>query len=163
MTTNDLQQIDELVHMADVAVRVASQLRLWLKRRELRDGESVEAGIRFLDEAVRGGRFVDTGEIFAGSSSLYPLTWAADIRFGPTVPFGTSPTSVRYDDLVRYLDGLKQTLVAVATNIDVSDSAVSSATGFFDQLGRLLGGKADSALRSPAGGTQLLEDRFSFQ
>jgi len=165
MTTKDLRRIDELVHSADMAVRVASQLRLWIKRRCLSDREAIEEGARFLEEAVRGGKFVETGEVVAGSSSsLYPLTWAADIRFGPArQPASEDATAVRYDELLEFLDQLKGTLTAVASGEQPDDESVCEASAFFDQLGQSLGGKADNALRSPAGGTQFLHERFSYQ
>ena len=163
MTTKDLQRIDELVHVADMAVRVASQLRLWLKRGTLGDRESVDEGIRFLDEAVRGGRFVDTGEMIAGSSSLYPLTWSADIRFGSAGTVSPREGSISYIELVEYLDSLKATLSAIASGEQALHDSVISAANFFDELGQFVGAKADNALRSPAGGTQILLGRFSFQ
>jgi len=164
MTTKDLQRIDELVHSADMAVRVASQLRLWIKRRSLSDREAVDEGVRFLDEAVRGGKFVETGEMVAGScTSLYPLNWSADVRFGPTGRLVSStPTPVRYDELLAFLATIKETLVCVVADKSCSDEAVNGAANFFNQLGQFLGSKADNALRSPAGGTQLLHDRFSY-
>jgi hypothetical protein len=45
----------------------------------------------------------------------------------------------------------------------VEDEAIDSASRFFSQLGGLLGGKADSALRTPTSGIHMLQDRFSFQ
>jgi hypothetical protein len=164
MPSKDLQSIDELIHVADMAVRVASQLRLWLTRRSLGDQRAIDEGIRFLDEAVRGGRFVDTGEMVAGSSSLYPLTWSADVRFGSgdqIMP--TERASVRYSELIAFLDATKKTLIAISSGDQVPDEVAQAAAAFFDQLGQFLGAKADNALRSPAGGTQLLYDRFSYQ
>lgn len=155
MTTKDLQQIDELVQVADIAVRVASQLRLWLKRHELRDQESVDEGIRFLEEAARGGQFVDTGTMTAGLSSLSPLTWSADVRFGLAGPFAAASSPVNYDELVSYLKSLQKTLNAVVAGDQIDEGAIQSAATFFDQLGRFLGGKADSALRSSSGGIQV--------
>lgn len=164
MTTKDLKRIDELVHTADMAVRVASQLRLWIKRRSLSDQEAVDEGVRFLDEAVRGGKFVETGEMVAGSSSLYPLTWAADVQFGPVGQFVSGPpSSFKYSELLEFLERIKSTLSAVEIDEHPDDASVLTAASFFDQLGQFLGSKADNALRSPAGGTQLLHDRFSYQ
>ena len=165
MTTKDLQRIDELVHSADMAVRVASQLRLWIKRHRLSDAEAVEEGVRFLDEAVCGGKFVETGEMVAGSSSsLYPLTWAADIRFGQVGQFAAGRTkSVRYDELLNFLESIKGTLSAVASDEQTDNESVQRVATFFDELGSFLGNKADNALLTPAGGPQLLHDRFSYQ
>lgn len=164
MTTKDLQQIDELVHISDMAVRVSSQLRLWIKRRSLRDRESVEEGVRFLEEAVRGGRFVDTGDAISGVSSLYPLTWSADIRFGGFLgEFASPPPKVRYDELVSYLDSLRSTLTDLLLDKQPTDESIDSTAEYFYQLGQFVGGKAGNALKSPAGGTLLLQDRFSYQ
>ena len=164
MTTKDLQRIDELVHSADMAVRVASQLRLWIKRRRLSDKDAIEEGIRFLEEAVRGGRFVDTGEMGAGSSSLCPLNWVADIQFGFEGLFVSNPsTPVKYDKLVEFLEGIRSVIIRVKEDEFPEDEEVYSASKLFDQLGQLLGSKADNALRSQSGGIQLLGDRFSYQ
>ena len=164
MTTNDLQRIDELVHSADMAVRVASQLRLWLKRRTVSDKEAIDEGSRFIVEAVQGGKFVVTGEMSAAARSLSPLTWSADIRFGFDRPIQSNPTKPqRYDELLQFLEEVRSSLSAVNSGLPVEDKNVESTAKFFDQLGQLLGGKADSALRSPSGGTQMLQERFSFQ
>lgn len=163
MTTEDLRRIDELVHSADMAVRVASQLRLWIKRNQLGDPNSLKESLRFLDEALSGGRFVATGDVASASSSLSPLTWSADIRFGFAQPSMPSPEKKQYEELVDFLGSIRETIDNVLSNTHPQAESVESAARFFSQLGKLLGGKADSALRSPAGGTQMLQDRFSYQ
>ena len=163
MTTEDLRRIDELVHSADMAVRVASQLRLWLKRGTVGDSKALQTAVRFLEEAVSGGRFVATGDIASASSSFSPLTWSADIRFGFEQPIVASPETKQYEELLEYLGLLKETICDVLNDKSVEAERVESAAGFFAQLGKLIGGKADNALRSPAGGTQMLQDRFSYQ
>ena len=164
MTTNDLQRIDELVHSADMAVRVASQLRLWLKRRKLSDNEAIDEGNRFILEAVQGGKFVATGEMASAASSLSPLTWSADIRFGFDRPMQSNQTKTQsYDELLQFLEEVRLSLGAVKASQPIEDTNIEKAAKFFDQLGQLLGRKADNALRSPSGGTQMLQERFSFQ
>ena len=109
MTTNDLQRIDELVHSADMAVRVASQLRLWLKRRSVSDKEAIAEGNRFIVEAVQGGKFVATGEVASAASSLSPLTWSADIRFGFDRPMLSNQSKPqRYEELLQDLARLRK-------------------------------------------------------
>ncbi len=164
MTTNDLQRIDELVHSADMAVRVASQLRLWLKRRTVSDKEAIAEGNRFIVEAVQGGKFVATGEMASAASSLSPLTWSADIRFGFESSMQSNHTKPQsYEDLLQFLEEVRLSLSAVSSSQPVEDTKVEKTAKFFDQLGQLLGCKADNALRSPSGGTQMLQERFSFQ
>ncbi|WP_436717352.1 hypothetical protein U8335_10700 [Roseiconus lacunae] len=164
MTTEDLRRIDELVFNADMAVRVASQLRLWDKRRSIGDPEAIEEGKRFLEEALSGGRFVATGDATSDSSSLSPLTWSADVRFGFDRPVQPNPTQPQqYQELVAFLDEVRQTLLAISQSSEPKSEEVNAAAKFFSQLGQLLGCKADNALRSPSGGTQLLQERFSYQ
>jgi len=163
MTTEDLRRIDELVHSADMAVRVASQLRLWIKRNSLGDAKALQDAVRFLDEALSGGRFVATGDVGSASSSLSPITWSADIRFGFDQPSIPNPEQKQYEELVDFLSSIKETISCVLEGNQVQQQSVDSAACFFSQLGKLLGGKADNALRSPAGGTQMLQDRFSYQ
>jgi hypothetical protein len=160
MTTEELQRIDELVHSADMAVRVASQLRLWGKRKTIGDAESLHQAIRFLDEAISGGKFV-AGAAPSGSSSLTPLTWSADIRFAQ--PIVQKPDLKQYEELVDFLVKLRFVILGILDNRAVEDEAIDSASRFFSQLGGLLGGKADSALRTPTSGIHMLQDRFSFQ
>lgn len=164
MTTNDLQRIDELVHSADMAVRVASQLRLWLKRRTVSDKEAIAEGNRFIVEAVQGGKFVATGEVASAASSLSPLTWSADIRFGFDRPMQSNQSKPqRYEELLQFLEEVRLSLNSVDSSQPTEDANVEKAAKFFDQLGQLLGTKADNVLRSPTGGTQMLQEHFSFQ
>ena len=164
MTTKDLQRIDILVRAADMAVRVSSQLRLWLKRRSFRDHEAIDEAVQFLGEAVVGGRFVDSGKMVASFSSLYPLTWSADVHFGPSRRLLSPPVnSPSYEKLVEFLDTMKDTLLSLKAGSHTDDNSIHSTELFFEELGQFLGGKADCALRSPAIGTQLLHDRFSYQ
>jgi hypothetical protein len=163
MNTEELQRIDELVHSADMAVRVASQLRLWLKRNSLGDEDSLRQSLRFLDEAISGGKFVATGNSPSGSSSLTPLTWTADIRFGGPQQQMQRPDQKEYEELVDFLTKLRGVIQGLLEQKSSDREQVESASVFFSQLGGLLGGKADSALRIPAGGTQLFQDQFSFQ
>lgn len=164
MTTNDLQRIDELVHSADMAVRVASQLRLWLKRRTVSDNDAIKEGNRFIVEAVQGGKFVATGDLASAASSLSPLTWSADVRFGFDRPIQSNHSKPqRYEELLLFLEEVRLSLNSVNSSHPVEDTKVEKAAKFFDQLGQLLGSKADNALRSPSGGTQMLQERFSFQ
>lgn len=164
MTTEDLQRIDELVHSADMAVRVASQLRLWKKRRTLSDKTAIHNGKRFIVEALQGGKFVATGEMASAASSLSPLTWSADIRFGFDRPMhSVDAQPQRYEELLGFLEDIRSSIVAVESDTAIDEDRVDLAANFFDQLGQLLGTKADNALRSPSGGTQMLQEHFSFQ
>jgi hypothetical protein len=135
MTTNDLQRIDELVHSADMAVRVASQLRLWLKRRTVSDNDAINEGSRFISEALQGGKFVATGEMASAASSLSPLTWSADIRFGFDRSMQSNHAKPQsYEDLLQFLEEVRLSLSAVSSSQPVEDTKVEKTAKFFDQL-----------------------------
>jgi hypothetical protein len=156
MKTKDLKRVDKLVQVADMAVRVASQLRLWRIRNCIGDRDSIDRGVQFLEEAVQGGRFIAFGEPFVGTSSLYPLTWSADVRFRRYDSLSDvehSPTN--YDDLVCYLNTIKSTLITLANNDKPTDTEVDGAARFFDQLGAIVGRSADSALNHPTARTSI--------
>lgn len=163
MTTQDLQQIDELVHVADVAVRASSELRLWCKRHTVRDTESLAAASHFLEDAARGGRFIATGDEVAGATSIYPLTWSASVRFGGMENDGRPSEQPEYQEFAAYLDGLKKTIDTVRQGGDAPTSSVELAAKFLASLGQLLGEQADLSLQFSPHGPQFTQDRFSCQ
>lgn len=163
MTTRDLQRTDELITAADMAVRVSSQLRLWLKRKSVKDIESVDFGIKFLNDVLNGGNFIGAQDGVAGAANLEPLSWTADLHFGPIVDQSDRP-SVNYQDLIKVIDRIRNTLEQIKNNaVDINELEVTKAAKFFRRLGRHLGTKADEALRTPTARFFLSGDRFSAQ
>src|SRR5436309_433812 len=111
IAVEDRQHLAELIDAADIAVRVASQLRLCKAGCELRDRVAFERSIEFLDTAIAGGEFISTGQVVGLESTLVPLTWAADVRF--TAPAWTATESVgsdEYDELVKFLTRIRTSL-----------------------------------------------------
>ena len=101
---------------------------------------------------------------FHDDPSLSPLTWSADIRFGFDRPMQSNQSKPQsYEELLQFLEEVQLTLGAVNSRQPAEDTKVEKAAKFFDQLGQLLGTKADNVLRAPSGGTRLLQERFSFQ
>lgn len=147
MTTLDLQKADELVAAADMAVRVASQLRLWPIRKVIEDMECWRQGLTFLQQVLDGGKFIESRTSASGVSSLEPLTWAADLRFGS--PVGET-VNVDYKQLLSFVERIRETLEAVQETKQVSTTELETAVSFFSDLGRQLGIKADQALQTPS-------------
>ena len=162
MTTQDLQRTDELVRAADMAVRASSQLRLWTKRRTIVDIASLDFAIQFLEEASKGGNFLRCDGGGAGISSLEPLTWTADLRFGSSAKNQEDP-KIDYAELVIFVDGLRNTIRKVREGEFIDSQAVDDASSFLRQLGKHLGELADTQLRVPSSRYFLAGERYSSQ
>jgi hypothetical protein len=159
MTTLDLQKADELVAAADMAVRVASQLRLWPIRKVIEDKECWHQGLAFLQQVLDGGKFIESKTSASGVSSLEPLTWTADLRFGSVVG---DPVNVDYKQLLSFVEEIRDTLQAVQESTSVQPSELETATNFFSDLGKQLGNKADQALQTPSQRFFMSGDRYSY-
>ena len=160
MSTIDLQKTDELVNAADMSVRVSSQLRLWSKRRSIEDGECCQLAILFLQQVLDGGKFIESKTSSSGVSSLEPLTWAADLRFGSFA--GDSKKRVDYEQLLVFVERIKNTVQSVLDSTEVNPGDLSIAVDFFCGLGKQLGIKADQALRAPSQRYFMAGDRYSY-
>lgn len=160
MSTTDLQKTDELVNVADLSVRVSSQLRLWPKRQTIEDIDCFRFAVKFLQEVLDGGKFIESKTSSAGVSTLEPLTWTADLRFGSTV--GEPEKCVDYEQLLNFVEKLKSTVQRVLESKEVETEDLSAAADFFRSLGKFLGVKADEALRIPTQRFIMAGDRYSY-
>lgn len=158
MSTIDFQKTDELIHAADMSVRVSSQLRLWASRHFIEDTECCLQAIAFLKQVLDGGKFIESKTSTSGVSSLEPLTWTADLKFGATED---SSKQVDYEQLLGFVDSLRNTVTSVLEGRGVSATELSAAAEFFAQLGKHLGVKADRALRTPSHRFFMAGDRYS--
>lgn len=162
MNTADLQKTDELVHLADMSVRVSSQLRLWEKRKSVSDHDCFVFAVSFLQQVLNGGKFIESQTSSSGVSSLEPLTWTADLRF----PKSTSDqeSAIDYEQLMAFVKKIKKTIenVKASSSVDTIDPGeISIAAEFFRGLGKHLGVKADQALRTPSKRLFMAGDRYS--
>lgn len=167
MTTRDLQKTEELISTADFCARTASQIRMWPARKAIADTQAVSKSVRFLEDALSGGKFVAAsyGDGIAGATaSLDPLTWAADLKFKTTQPAtNTRVTEAEYKELVEFLDKMRGTLCALQNDQEPnpSENDLVSAAEFFSNLGQIIGAKADSAIRRPESGSALIFEQSS--
>jgi len=147
MTVIDQQQLADVIEVADIAVRSASQLRLSKRRNEIRDRQAIERAIRFLDDAIAGGRFMSTGQTAGLRTSLRPLNWAADVQFTK------SPEAAPdYKDLVKFLNSVKSSLErSLAEEQMATGDELENAINFLSRLGKLLGTRADQETRRASG------------
>lgn len=150
MTMN--QQISEIVELADVSVRVASQLRAFKNGRPVRDSQSLENAEAFLEAAIEGGQFVSTGNAAGLQSSLSPLNWAADVRFPTTTGSSLHPDDLaEYERLVEFLQKVRGTLNKVQRQESPDSDGLDDSILFFQQLGKTLGTRADQKMRLSSG------------
>ena len=150
MTTN--QQITEIVELADVSVRVASQLRAVKSGRSVRDFPSLESASAFLDAAIEGGQFVFSGNAAGLQSTLSPLNWAADVRFQASSMSGNRTVNLEeYERLVEYLQMVRETLEKVQQQEALDATRLEDSIQFFQQLGKTLGTRADQKMRLTSG------------
>ena len=160
MSTTELQRSQELTHAADMAVRVSSQLRLWLVRKETSDKASFEFAVDFLEQAINGGRFIESQAPTSGSSSLGPLTWSADLYFGSVLP--DTQDDVDYGKLIEFVSQVKSTVeLVLSASGTLDEKDVSSAAEFFRGLGKYLGALADGAISAPLQRMFMTGDRYS--
>ena len=150
MTTN--QQITEIVELADVSVRVASQLRAVKSGRSVRDFQSLESASTFLDAAIEGGQFVFSGTAAGLQSTLSPLNWSADVRFQASSVSGSRTVNLEeYERLVEFLQQVQETLEKVQQQKAVDPVQLDDPILFFQQLGKTLGTRADQKMRLTSG------------
>jgi hypothetical protein len=147
MATASQQQLLEIIDVADVSVRVASQLRMAKKKLPIRDPDAIQRAQEFLTAAIEGGRFISTGKADNFHSTLRPLNWAADVRFQSQSAQKPAENPLEeYDTLVVFLQNVLETLQALES-ADVSNGNTDNAIGFFQRLGEILGTRADQIMR----------------
>lgn len=146
MTDNQTQR--ELVEFADIAVRTASQLRLYKSGRSFSDPESLQQALEFIGSAKTGGKFMSRSAQFRGGS-LRPLNWATDTYFETlNRKAGTNEESLRnFDAVVKYLDGIESTLGSLIQGKTPTTPNIDELILFFEILGEALGTRADQRTR----------------
>ncbi len=144
---NGAQSLWEIVDLADVAVRAASQLRLRQAGRELSDRASIELAVDFLERATKGGWFLsDKANLGSFDDTLLPLNWATDAYLAQ-YPL-TSQERPDYSAVAKYLDGVRSSLLVILANELPSRDAYEKALEFVERLAGILAAKADLDLRA---------------
>ena len=142
------QHLSELVEVADVAVRVASQLRLAKSDQPPIDTECLAHAIEFLNRAATGAAFM-SGQEFTSlhfDGSLEPLNWVID-AYLQTVR-APQTQEVDYNKVAEHVARLAECLRAVQQRTANHDSVLLiTALAFFETAGGILGSRADRMLR----------------
>jgi hypothetical protein len=146
MRVTDYPDLQGVVEACDVAVRVASQLRVWEKSKRLSDRQAAEAAVRFLEMARNGGQLLagNQNNISKLVGSLGPLNWATDTYLVTSA--GSRPNNVNYEKVSKYLQGIVDTLQQLLADHKPSEASMADARRFFETLGELLGARADRML-----------------
>ena len=149
METVDYQNLQAIVSASDIAIRVASQLRVWSATRVTVDRAALDQAIIFLDRASNGGSFMAGKQAASAKfgNTLQPLNWATDTYFLVSTP-AASNDAPDYGVIARYLDQLGSTLQGVVSGSKVENPQVEAAISFFNTLGELLGSRADQHMRT---------------
>lgn len=148
MILSDQQQFSEIIDVADVSVRAASQLRLLQQNRPIRDRSAIERADGFLSAAIEGGQFVSTGHVSGLLSTLRPLNWAADVKARSFQKPNSSAELGAYDELVEFLRKIQVVLrEALVDKLDLKSESANDAISFFQQLGENLGTIVDQRSR----------------
>lgn len=137
-------ELSEVVDLADIAVRAASQLRLLKNGRQLEDTDCLRQGIEFLERARKGGAFM-SGKSAHLRGTLRPLNWAADTYVKLRIGSRREPN---YREVAAYLSKLSRSLKTLTRRASAADPrSLDRAVRFFEALGNLLGSTADQKLR----------------
>lgn len=133
--------VSEVVNLADVAVRTASQIRLLRAGRDLTEPKVLNKATEFLSRAKQGVIFIN-GRSADLHDTLRPLNWATDAYLALT------PKQADFDQISDYLDQVLSPLNDVlqqhaATPADAFDLTLT----FFEKLGEILGTEADRLLQ----------------
>jgi hypothetical protein len=145
------RNLTELIDIADVSIRTASQLRLMSTGRPPSDRQSLSLALEFLNQAKLGGDLLSApqGTQVKKLSSLKPLNWATDTYLRTEIA-GKSD-QVDYPRLVEYLSRLARTMERVllpsGPGASPSPEEIAPLLQFFQELGRLLSNDADKRLR----------------
>ena len=144
---NGAQPLREIVELADVAVRAASQLRQRQAGRELSDRASIELTADFLERATKGGWFLsEKANVGTFDDTLLPLNWATDTYLAQyPLP---SPKRPDYSVVAKYLDGIRSSLLGILANELPSKDAYEKALEFVERLAGILAARADLDLRT---------------
>lgn len=133
--------VSEIVHLSDIAVRTASQIRLVQSGAAITDREALSRAREFVSRAKEGVIFMNGGSADL-HDSLRPLNWATDAYLA----LGSDEAD--FNQISDYLD---QVLAALTDVIEKSSAALKKslrlALTFFEKLGDMLGTEADKLLR----------------
>jgi hypothetical protein len=130
----------EVVNLADIAVRTASQIRLVQSGREFTEPNVLVKAGEFLTRAKKGGIFI-SGRSADLHDTLRPLNWATDAYLAIV------PKQADFDQISDYLDQVHSSLdEATKQQSNASPAALVLALTFFEKLGELLGTEADKLL-----------------
>lgn len=143
MATIQDQTLSEVVDVADIAVRTASQLRLAKSGRGFTDPAALEHSLEFLARAKKGGAFMSkkTAQL---SDTLRPLNWAAD-TYVKNFSVQGDPNWGEIEEYLNNLETAVRTLMQGGQSTDTSN--IDNALGFFETLGSILAAIADQRLR----------------
>ena len=150
MSDNQTQR--ELVQFADIAVRVASQLRLLKAGRPFTDPDSLHLGLEFVEKATNGGSFMSKKFAQFSGGSLRPLNWATDAYLETSgrkdQAQAEASQATDYSAIVRYLEDIASSLNSLINGqISGINLDLDAMILFFEVLGETLGVRADQQNR----------------
>ena len=141
---NDTQALWEIIDLADISVRIASQLRLSKAGKPLRDRQALEKGLAFLENAKSGGIFLSGQGIIRGfEGTLRPLNWAMDTYLRER-PAGEKPD---YSKIAQYMAEIQESLGSLLQQNRVESEQIDNGITFFETMGELLSARADQSLQ----------------
>ncbi|MEN6406356.1 MAG: hypothetical protein ABFC77_07785 [Thermoguttaceae bacterium] len=147
MPIADRQILGELVDCADIAVRAAGQLQLFMIGKPIRDRQVLERVAEFLSAAEAGGIFMSCGDSANLHASLRPLNWAVDTRMNEGGLEQGEFKETDYQSLTEYLRRMRSTVEDLLEGNRPNNAAIEECMRFFDSLGDDLGTRADQHVR----------------
>jgi hypothetical protein len=133
--------VSEIVHLSDVAVRTASQIRLAQSRAAATDWRVLDRASEFVSRARQGVIFMNGGSADL-HDTLRPLNWATDAYLA----LGSEEADFR--QISSYLDQVSSALADVREKWSAAPrKSIRLALTFFEKLGDMLGAEADKLLR----------------
>ena len=152
---NDTQNLWELIDLADVAVRAASQLRQCRAGHAISDPAALERAADFLERAQKGGVFL-SGNASVGSfqDTLRPLNWATDTYIAKFRPGTVSGQKMDYARFAEYFEKIRSSILSLLMDGKLTAPQFEESVQFMEYLGAILGTKADIGLQDEAGSTE---------
>jgi hypothetical protein len=133
--------VSEIVHLSDVAVRTASQIRLVKSGAGLTDRQALSRAREFVSRAKEGVIFINGGSADL-QDSLRPLNWATDAYLA----LGSDEAD--FNQISNYLDQVSAALKDIIEKSSATPKrSLRLALTFFEKLGDMLGAEADKLLR----------------
>ena len=134
------QNLAEVVDLADVAVRTASQLRIAKSGHGVSDPSALNQSLDFLERAQQGGAFMSK-RISQLAGTLRPLNWAADAYLTLNIGPQGEPDYGKVEKYLSKLSDSIRNLMQGSASVDVQ--SIDTALVFFETLGQILGSLAD--------------------